>query len=253
MSNQKERNLLEWGYKTKEIVCVCVCVCVYVCVCVRVCVHSCLYVCASVPRCWVDRNTEMKLSWLLRLHCCEWLLILWPQKVQVALLFSSVTQSCPTLCNPLECSKPGFPVLHYLPEFAQTHVYHVNDAIQPSHLLLPLVLLLSIFPSIRVFFNESALHIRLPKYWSFSKGPSSEDSGLNSLRTGWFDLLIVQRTLKSLLQHHNRKASTLQCSAFFIFKLSHLYMTTGNSITFDYMDFGAKWCLCFLICCLNLP
>ena len=128
--------------------------------------------------------------------------------------FSSVTQSCPTLCNPMDCSTPGFPVLHYFPEFAQTHVHWVNDAIQPSHPLSPPSPPALNLPSIRVFSSESSLHMRCPRYWSFSFSisPSSEYSGLISLRIDSFDLLAVQGTLKSLLQHHN---SVLRCSAFF--------------------------------------
>ena len=124
----------------------------------------------------------------------------------------SVTQSFPTLCNSVDCSKPSFPVLCNLPGLAQTHVHWINDAIQWSYPLLP-----PVFPSIRVFSNESALHIRWPKYWSFSFSisPSSEYSGLISLSIDWFDLLAVQGTLKSLLWHHNSKASIFQCSAFF--------------------------------------
>ena len=143
--------------------------------------------------------------------------------------FSSVTQLCLTLCDPMDCGTPGLPVHHQLPEFTQTHVHRVGDAIQPSH---PLLLLPSIFPSIRVFSNESALHIRWPKYWSFSFNisPSSEHSGLSSFRMDWLDLLAVQGTLKSLLQHHSSKASILWCSAFFIIQLSHPYMTTGKTI-----------------------
>ena len=123
--------------------------------------------------------------------------------------FSSVAQSCLTLCNPMDCSTPGFPVHHQLPELAQTHVHRVGYAIQPSlHLSSPSALP-SVFPSIRVFSNESVLHIRWPKYWSFSFSisPSNEYSGLISFRIDWFDLLAVQGTLKSLLQHHSSKAS----------------------------------------------
>ena len=207
--------------------------------------------------------------------------------------FSSVTQPCPTLCNPMNCSTPGFLVLHHLPELAQTHVHWVSDAIQPSHplsptspseeiqfssvqllsrvwlfvtpwtaarqaylsitnswslpklmsielvmpsnyfiLCRPLLLLPSIFPSIKVFFNESVLHIRWPKYWSFSFSisPSNEYSGLISFRMDWLDLPAVQGTLKSLLQHHSSKASILQCSALFMVQLSHPHMTTGKTI-----------------------
>ena len=115
--------------------------------------------------------------------------------------FSSVAQSCLTLCDPMDCSMPGFPVCHQLPELAQTYVHHVGDAI---HLILclPLLFLPSIFPSIRVFSNELALRIRWPNYWnfSFSIGSSNEYSGLFSSRIDWFDLLAVQETLKNLLQ-----------------------------------------------------
>ena len=122
--------------------------------------------------------------------------------------FSSVTQSCLTICDPMDCITPGFPVHHQHLELAQTHVHWVGDAIQPFHPLLPL---LSIFHSIKVFSNESVLHIRWPKYWSFSFSisPSSECSGLISFTMDWLYLLAVQRTLKSLLQHHSSKASIL--------------------------------------------
>ena len=119
-------------------------------------------------------------------------------------LFSSVSQSCPTLCDPMNCSTPGLPVHHQLPEFTQTHVHRVGDAIQPSH-PLSLLLLPPIPPSIRVFSNESTLRMRWPKYWSFSFSinPSKEIPGLISFRMDWLDLLAVQGTLKSLLQHHD--------------------------------------------------
>ena len=118
--------------------------------------------------------------------------------------FSSVTQSCLTPCNPMDRNTPGLPVHHQLPEFTQTHVHWVGDAVQTSH---PLLLLPSIFPSSRVFSNESALHIRWPKYWSFSFNisPSNEYSGLVSFRMHWLDLLAVQGTLKRLLQYHSSK------------------------------------------------
>ena len=122
---------------------------------------------------------------------------------------SSVAQSCPTVCNPVDCSTPSFPVLHHLLELALTHVHWVGDAI---HLILCRPLLLaSISPNIRVFSNESALHIRWPTYWrfSFNISPSNEYPGLISYRIDWFDLLAVQGTLKSLLQHHSSKASIL--------------------------------------------
>ena len=122
--------------------------------------------------------------------------------------FSSVAQSYLTLCNPMDCSMPSFPVHHQLPELTQTHVHQVSDAIQPSHPLSSPFPLSSIFPSIRVFSNESVLHIMRPKYWSFSFSisPSNEYSGFISFRIDWFDLLAVQGTLKSPLQHHSSKA-----------------------------------------------
>ena len=143
--------------------------------------------------------------------------------------FSSVAQSRPTLCDSMDCSMPGLPVHHQLLEFTQTHIYWVGDAIQPSHPLL--------FPSPPAFnlsqhqsSNESVLHIRWPKYWSFSLSisSSSEYSGLISFRMDWLDLLAVQGTLKSLLQHHSSKASILQQSAFFMVQLSLPYMTAGE-------------------------
>ena len=132
--------------------------------------------------------------------------------------FSSVAQSCPTLCDPMDCSTPGFPVHHQFPELTQTHVHQVSDAIQHVIFCRPLFLLPSIFPSIRVFSSESVLRIRWPKYWSFhfSISPSNEYSRLISFRMDWLDLLAVQGTLKSLLQHHSSKASVLQRSDFFI-------------------------------------
>ena len=136
---------------------------------------------------------------------------------------SSVAQSCLTLCDPMDCSTPGFPVHHQLPEHTQSHVHWVGDVIQPSHSLLSLLHTPSIFPSTRVLSNESVLHIRWPKYWSFSFSisPCNEYSGLISLMFDWHDLLTVQETLKSLFQHHNLKALNLQHSAFFVVQLSY--------------------------------
>ena len=147
--------------------------------------------------------------------------------IHTSVQFSSVAQSCLTLCNPMNCSTPGLPVHHHLREFTQTHVHRVRDAIQPSHPLSSL-LLPSIPPSIRVFSNESTLHIRWPKYWSFSVNISSanEHPGLISFRMDWLDLLAVQGTLKSLLQYHSSKASILRCSAFFTAQLSHPYISS---------------------------
>ena len=142
----------------------------------------------------------------------------------------------------MDCSTPGLPVHHQLPKFTQTHVPQVSDAIQ--HLILCHFLLLppSIFPSIRVFSNESALHIRWPKYWSFSFSisPSNEYSGLISFRMDRLDLLAVQGTLKSLLKLHSSKASVLQSSVFFIVQLSHPYMSTGKTIVLSRWTLLAK-------------
>ena len=167
--------------------------------------------------------------------------------------FSSVAQSCPTLCDPMNCSTPGLPVHHQLPEFTQTHNPRVSDAIQPSHPLLSLLLLPSIFSSIRVFSNDSALLIKWPKFWSFSFniGPSNEHPGLNSFRMDRLDLFAVQGTLKSLLQHHSSKASILWHSAFFTVQLSHPYVTTGKTIALTRWTFVGKVMSLPLICCLG--
>ena len=135
-----------------------------------------------------------------------------PFKVITSWQYSVVTQLFLTLCNPINCSPPGLPVHHQLLEFTQTQVHQVGDAIQPSHILCcPLLLLPPIPHSIRVFSSESTLHMRWPKYWSFSFSiiPSKEIPGLISFRMDWLDLLAVQGTLKSLLQHHSSKASIL--------------------------------------------
>ena len=142
---------------------------------------------------------ESKLTHLTHFCCC-----------------CSVIQLCLTLCDPMDCSMPGFPVLRQLQEFAQIHVHWVSDAIQSYCPLSSFPLLPSIFPSIRGFSNKSVLCIRWPVYWSFSISPSTEYSGLISFRIDWFDLLAVQGTLKSLHQHHSSKGSILWCSAFFI-------------------------------------
>ena len=157
---------------------------------------------------------ESSLTWL-------WGLPILLYAPQPSVQFSSVAQSCLTLCDPFDCSMPHFPVHLQLLELSQTHVHRVSDAIQHLIPYRPRLLLPSIFPSIRVFSNESALCIKWPTYWSFSfsMSPSNEDSGLISFRTNWFDLLAVQGTLKSLLQHHYSKASVLQCLAFFTVQL----------------------------------
>ena len=144
--------------------------------------------------------------------------------------------------DPMDCSTPAFPGLHNLPELAQLMP---TESMMPSnHLILrrPLLLLPSVFPSITVFSIESALHIRWPKYWSFSFSisPSNECSGLISFSIDWLDLLAVQGTLKSLLQHHSSKASILRHSAFFMVQLSHPYMTTGKTIGLTKQTFVSK-------------
>ena len=165
--------------------------------------------------------------------------------VDSSFLFSLVQFSCSVVSDslqPHESQHTGLTVHHQLPEFTQTHVHWVSDAIQPSHPLLstsPPALNLS---HIRVFSNESALHIRWPKYWSFSFNisPSDEHPGLISFRMDWLDLLAVQGTLRSLLQHHSSKASILQHSAFFTVQLSHPYMTTGKTIALTRRTFVGK-------------
>ena len=153
--------------------------------------------------------------------------------------FSSVTQLCLTLCDPMDCSTPGFAVPNQLPELAQIHFHRVGAVIQSFH---PLSSPSPPAFSIRVFSNQSVLLIRWPKYWSFSFkiSPSNKYSGLISFRMDWLDLLAVQGTLKSFLQHHSSKASILWCSAFFIVQLSHPYMTTRKTIALTRRTFVGK-------------
>ena len=168
-------------------------------------------------------------------------------------MFSSVAQSCLTLCNAMDCNRPGFPVHHQLLELAPTHVHRVGDAIHHLILYRPLLHPPSVFPSIRVFSSESVLCIRWPKYWSFGFciSPSTEYLGLISFRMDWFDLLAVQGTLKSLLQHHSSKVSILQDSALFIVQFSHPYFTTGKTTAWTRDLCWQVMSLCFLICCLG--
>ena len=144
--------------------------------------------------------------------------------------FSSVTQSCRTLCNPMNHSMPGLPAITNSRSLLK--LMFIESVMPSSHLILccPLLLLPPIPPSIRVFSSETTLRIRWPKYWSFSFNisPSNEHPGLISFRMDWLDLLAVQGTLKSLLQHHSSKGSILWCSAFFTVQISHPYMTTGK-------------------------
>ena len=151
----------------------------------------------------------------------------------VSVQFSSVAQLYPTLCDSMDCSTPGLPVHHQLLEFTQTNVHCVGDVIQPSHpLSSPSPPALNLSQHQGPFTWVSSLHIRWPEYWSFSFSisPSNEYSGLISFRMDWLDLLAIQWTLKSFLQHHSSKASILQHSAFFIVQLSHPYMKTGKTI-----------------------
>ena len=152
----------------------------------------------------------------------------------------SVANPCPALCNHMDCSTPGFSVLHCLTELTQ--LMSIQFLMPSNHLILccPFLLLPSIFPSIRVFSNELSLCIRWPKYWSFSvsfsMSSSNEYSGLISFKIDQFDLLAVQGT-SSLLQHHSSKASILWHSAFFMVQLSNPYMTTGKSIALTIQTF----------------
>ena len=153
--------------------------------------------------------------------------------------FSSVAQSCPTLCDPMNCSMPGLPVHHQLPEFTQTHVHSVGDAIQPSHPLSS-----PSPPGLNIFQHQGLLkwvnsQHQVAKVLEFQLQHQSFQwiLGLMCFRMDWLDLLVVQGTLKSLLQHHNSKASILWHSAFFIVQLSHPYMTTGKTIALTRQTF----------------
>ena len=158
--------------------------------------------------------------------------------------FSSVSHSCLTPCDPMDCSMPGLPIQSITNSQSLLKLMSVESVMPSNHLILcrPLLLPPSIFPSIRVFSNEPVLHIRWPKYYSFSFSinPSNEYSRLISLRMNWLDLLAVQGILKSLLPHHNSKASILQCSAFFIVQLSHPYLTTRKTIALTRRIFAGK-------------
>ena len=164
---------------------------------------------------------------------CSWGYILGKSNiVSPSVQFISVAQLWMAHCDPMKCRMPGFPFHHQLSEPTQTHVHEVGDTIQTSYpLLSPSPPALNLSQHLD-FSNESALHIRWPKYWSFilTISPSNEHPGLISFRIDWLDLLAVQGTLKSLIQHHRSKASILRCSAFFTVQLSHPYMTTGKTI-----------------------
>ena len=167
--------------------------------------------------------------------------------------FSSVAQSCPTLCDPMNRSMPGLPVYHQFPESTQTHVRWVSDAIQPSHSLSSTSSpALNLSQHQGLFKWVSSSH-QVDKYWSFSFNisPSNERARLISFRMDWLDLLAVQGTLKSLLQHCSSKASILQRWAFFMVQISQPHMTTGKTIALTRQTFVGKVMSCFLICCLG--
>ena len=155
-------------------------------------------------------------------------------------LSCSVAKSCLTLCDSLDCSTPGFPVLHYLPEFAQIHVHWVSDALQPSHPLLPPAPLALSLSKHQGLSNELALAIQVAKVLKLQPQSFQQISGLISYRIDWFDLLAVQGTLKSLLHHHSSKASFLGCSAFFMVQFSHMYITTGKTMALTTWVFVGK-------------
>ena len=161
---------------------------------------------------------------------------------RLSVQFNSVTQSYLTLCDPIDCGTPGLPVHHRL--LSLLNLMSIESVMPSNHLILyhPLFLLLSSFPRIRVFSNESALHMRWPKYWhfSFKNSPSNEHPGLISFRMDLLDLLAAQGTLKSLLQHHSSRTSILQRSAFLIVELSYPYMTTGKTIALTRWTFVDK-------------
>ena len=169
----------------------------------------------------------------------------------ITIQFSSFAHSCLTLCDPWTAAcQVSLSITNSQSWLKLTSI----ESVMPSnHVCCRLLLVPSIFPSVRVFSSESVLLIRWPRYWSFSFSISLSDeySGLISFRMDWLDLLAVQGTLKSLLQHHSLKVSILQHSAFFIVQLSHPHMTTGKTIVFTLWTFVGWWCLCFLICCLG--
>ena len=167
-------------------------------------------------------------------------------------LLSSVQSLSSTFCNPVDCSTPGFPVLPN--SWSLLKLMSIESVMPSNYLILCRPLLLpSVFPSIRVFSNESVLCIRWPKYrsFSFSISPSNEYSGLISFRMDWLDLLAIQGTLKSFLQHHSSKASILRCLAFFMLQLSHSYMTTGKTIALTRQTFVGTVISLLLMCCLS--
>ena len=172
---------------------------------------------------WVHSVAVNLLPFIFKICCC-----------------CSVTQSCPTFCDPMDCSSPGFPVHHYLPEFPQTHWWCCSNI--SSSVIVSFSSCLQSFPATEFFCSELALCIRWPKYWSlsFSISPFNEHSGLISFRIDWFNLLAVQVPLKSLLQQHSLKASIFWCSALFMVQLSHPYMTTEKIRALTIQTFADK-------------
>ena len=195
-------------------------------------------------------------SQLQALNPCPLLAIPWTvMTCNFSVQFSSSVMS--NSLRPHGLQQARFPCPSPTPGSLHKHIS--IEPVMPSNHLIPchpLLLLPSIFPSIRVFSNKLALCVRWPEYWSFSFSisPSNEYSGLISLRIDWFDLLAVQGTLKSLLQQHSSKTSILQCSAFFMVQLSHPSMTTGKNIALTRQSnrrLSTNYCLCILICCLG--
>ena len=169
----------------------------------------------------------------------------------------SATKSCLTLCDPVDCNTLGFPVLHYLPEFAQIHVHWVDDAIQTSHPLPPpysFAFSLSLHQGLFQSVDSSHQVAKVLELQLQLQHPPNEYSGLISFRIEWFDLLAVQGTLRSLLQHKSSKVSILQHSAFFIVQLPtviHTWLQEKLPTALAIQNLLAKWCLCFLTCCLD--
>ena len=151
-----------------------------------------------------------------------------------------VVQSCLTLCDPMNCSTLGFPVLYHLLEFAQIHVHWVCDVFQPFHPLSSFSLPTFSLSQQQGLFQWVGSSYQVAKYWNFSISPFNEYSGLISSKTDGFDLFALQGTLKRLLQHHSLEASVFQCSAIFMVQLSHLYMTTGKTIALTIQTFVSK-------------
>ena len=180
----------------------------------------------------------------------EWIKRMWKKSIthkhththEYTGIFSSVSRSCPTLCDPMDCSMPGLPIHHQLPEFTHMHVHWVSDAIQPSHPLSspsPPAFNLSQHQGLFQWVSSSHEVAKVLEF-SFSISPSNEYSGLITFRMDWLDLLAIQGTLKGLLQHHSSKASILWRSAFFIVQLSHPYVTTGKTIALTIRIFAGK-------------